>query len=163
MEKFVVISCNRNAPPIRIHMYSAFESNPNSALRRVGNIRPTSHILLALTTAHLKQWAGKLEKRFPDEIALAKFVVFSCDQNLPVRIHMDEVCESNADSALLRVGNQRQTSHILLALTPAQLRQLADELEKQSPNEIAMSQDAAFREELEYQKAMQAELGAGSL
>jgi hypothetical protein len=155
MDKFVVISCNRNAPPIRIHMDAACEGSPNSALRRIGNLRPTSHVLVAMTPAHLRDWAGKLAQRFPEEPAPTQFVVISCDP-YPVCVHMDAVCASNSDSALIQAGAQRQRAHILLALTSAQLRELAHKLDKRSPAEISMTQDAALAEEFQALQAEQA-------
>jgi hypothetical protein len=155
MDKFVVISCNRNAPPIRIHMDAACEGSPNSALRRIGNLRPTSHVLVAMTPAHLRDWAGKLAQRSPEETAPTKFVVISCDP-YPVCVHMDAVCASNSDSALIQAGAQHQTAHILLALTSAQLRELAHKLDKRSPAEISMTQDAALEEEFQALQAEQA-------
>ena len=153
MDKFVVISCNRNAPPIRIHMDAACEGSPNSALRRIGNLRPTSHVLIAMTPTHLRDWADKLAPRSPQETAPTKFVVISCDP-YPVCVHMDAVCASNSDSALIQVSEERQTAHILLALTSAQLRELAHKLDRRSPAEISMTQDAALQEEFQ---ALQAE------
>jgi hypothetical protein len=153
MDKFVVISCNRYAPPIRIHIDAACEGSPNSALRRIGNLRPTSHVLIAMTPTHLRDWADKLAPRSPQETAPTKFVVISCDPS-PVCVHMDAVCASNSDSALIQVSEQRQTAHILLALTSAQLRELAHKLDRRSPAEISMTQDAALQEEFQ---ALQAE------
>jgi len=153
MDKFVVISCNRYAPPIRIHIDAACEGSPNSALRRIGNLRPTSHVLIAMTPTHLRDWADKLAPRSPQETAPTKFVVISCDPS-PVCVHMDAVCASNSDSALIQVSEQRQATHILLALTSAQLRELAHKLDRRSPAEISMTQDAALQEEFQ---ALQAE------
>jgi hypothetical protein len=153
MDKFVVISCNRYAPPIRIHIDAACEGSPNSALRRIGNLRPTSHVLIAMTPTHLRDWADKLAPRSPQETAPTKFVVISCDPS-PVCVHMDAVCASNSDSALIQVSEQRQAAHILLALTSAQLRELAHKLDRRSPAEISMTQDAALQEEFQ---ALQAE------
>jgi len=148
-----VISCNRYAPPIRIHIDAACEGSPNSALRRIGNLRPTSHVLIAMTPTHLRDWADKLAPRSPQETAPTKFVVISCDPS-PVCVHMDAVCASNSDSALIQVSEQRQAAHILLALTSAQLRELAHKLDRRSPAEISMTQDAALQEEFQ---ALQAE------
>jgi hypothetical protein len=67
---------------------------------------------------------------------------------------MDAVCASNSDSALIQVSEQRQAAHILLALTSAQLRELAHKLDRRSPAEISMTQDAALQEEFQ---ALQAE------
>jgi hypothetical protein len=153
MDKFVVISCNRYAPPIRIHIDAACEGSPNSALRRIGNLRPTSHVLIAMTPTHLRDWADKLAPRSPQETAPTKFVVISCDPS-PVCVHMDAVCASNSDSALIQVSEKRQAAHILLALTSAQLRELAHKLDRRSPAEISMTQDAALQEEFQ---ALQAE------
>jgi hypothetical protein len=153
MDKFVVISCNRYAPPIRIHIDAACEGSPNSALRRIGNLRPTSHVLIAMTPTHLRDWADKLAPRSPQETTPTKFVVISCDPS-PVCVHMDAVCASNSDSALIQVSEERQTAHILLALTSAQLRELAHKLDRRSPAEISMTQDAALQEEFQ---ALQAE------
>src|SRR5665213_3298896 len=153
MDKFVVISCNRYAPPIRIHIDAACEGSPNSALRRIGNLRPTSHVLSAMTPTHLRDWADKLAPRSPQETAPTKFVVISCDPT-PVCVHMDAVCASNSDSALIQVSEQRQAAHILLALTSAQLRELAYKLDRRSPAEISMTQEAALQEEFQ---ALQAE------
>jgi hypothetical protein len=153
MDKFVVISCNRYAPPIRIHIDAACEGSPNSALRRIGNLRPTSHVLIAMTPTHLRDWADKLAPRSPQETAPTKFVVISCDPS-PVCVHMDAVCASNSDSALIQVSEERQAAHILLALTSAQLRELAHKLDRRSPAEISMTQDAALQEEFQ---ALQAE------
>ena len=153
MDKFVVISCNRYAPPIRIHIDAACEGSPNSALRRIGNLRPTSHVLIAMTPTHLRDWADKLAPRSTQETAPTKFVVISCDPS-PVCVHMDAVCASNSDSALIQVSEQRQAAHILLALTSAQLRELAHKLDRRSPAEISMTQDAALQEEFQ---ALQAE------
>jgi len=148
-----VISCNRYAPPIRIHIDAACEGSPNSALRRIGNLRPTSHVLIAMTPTHLRDWADKLAPRSPQETAPTKFVVISCDPS-PVCVHMDAVCASNSDSALIQVSEERQAAHILLALTSAQLRELAHKLDRRSPAEISMTQDAALQEEFQ---ALQAE------
>lgn len=148
-----MISCNRYAPPIRIHIDAACEGSPNSALRRIGNLRPTSHVLIAMTPTHLRDWADKLAPRSPQETAPTKFVVISCDPS-PVCVHMDAVCASNSDSALIQVSEQRQAAHILLALTSAQLRELAHKLDRRSPAEISMTQDAALQEEFQ---ALQAE------
>lgn len=148
-----MISCNRYAPPIRIHIDAACEGSPNSALRRIGNLRPTSHVLIAMTPTHLRDWADKLAPRSPQETAPTKFVVISCDPS-PVCVHMDAVCASNSDSALIQVSEERQTAHILLALTSAQLRELAHKLDRRSPAEISMTQDAALQEEFQ---ALQAE------
>ena len=148
-----MISCNRYAPPIRIHIDAACEGSPNSALRRIGNLRPTSHVLIAMTPTHLRDWADKLAPRSPQETAPTKFVVISCDP-YPVCVHMDAVCASNSDSALIQVSEKRQAAHILLALTSAQLRELAHKLDRRSPAEISMTQDAALQEEFQ---ALQAE------
>lgn len=148
-----MISCNRYAPPIRIHIDAACEGSPNSALRRIGNLRPTSHVLIAMTPTHLRDWADKLAPRSPQETAPTKFVVISCDPS-PVCVHMDAVCASNSDSALIQVSEERQAAHILLALTSAQLRELAHKLDRRSPAEISMTQDAALQEEFQ---ALQAE------
>lgn len=148
-----MISCNRYAPPIRIHIDAACEGSPNSALRRIGNLRPTSHVLIAMTPTQLRDWADKLAPRSPQETAPTKFVVISCDPS-PVCVHMDAVCASNSDSALIQVSEQRQAAHILLALTSAQLRELAHKLDRRSPAEISMTQDAALQEEFQ---ALQAE------
>jgi hypothetical protein len=77
-----------------------------------------------------------------------RFLVISCNAKAkPLRIHMDAAYEASSDESLLRIAGFRRTSDVLLALTPKQLRQFADELESRTPEQIAETQQAAKAEE----------------
>ena len=114
-DKFVVISCNQHAPPIRIHMDAACRQ-PEFRPAPDREPRPTSHVLVAMTPAHLatgRQAGARSPEELPDQVRR-----HSCDPH-PVCVHMDAVCASNSDSALIQAGAQRQTAHILLAACSA--------------------------------------------
>lgn len=82
------------------------------------------------------------------KMQMNRFLVISCNaKTKPVRIHMDAAYEASSDESLLRIAGFRRTSDVLLALTPEQLRQFADELESRTPEQIAETQQAAKAEE----------------
>jgi hypothetical protein len=81
---------------------------------------------------------------------MKKYLVFSFNRQ-DMRIHMDCAATPNPDAALQSIANIRKTSDVIVALQPAQLRELADKLERLSVEQIAATQAAALREETEHQ------------
>ena len=81
---------------------------------------------------------------------MEKFCVLSFNAE-DVRIHIDPAYENTADNALRKISEIRKTSHVILALTPATLRDIADKLEARNPTEISQAQKAAAVEETAFQ------------
>ena len=79
-----------------------------------------------------------------------KYLVFSFNRD-DMRIHMDCAATSNPDAALQTIASIRKTSDVILALQPAQLRELAEKLDHMSPQQIDAAQAAALQEENEHQ------------
>lgn len=79
-----------------------------------------------------------------------KYLVFSFNRQ-DMRIHMDCAVTPNPDAALQTIANIRKTSDVILALQPAQLRELADKLDHISREQIDAALAAALQEELEHQ------------
>ena len=79
-----------------------------------------------------------------------KYLVFSFNRD-DMRIHMDCAATPNPDAALRSIANIRKTSDVILALQPAQLRELAEKLDQLSVEQIAAAQASALQEETEHQ------------
>ena len=85
---------------------------------------------------------------------MEKFCVLSFNAE-DVRIHIDPAYENSSDDALRKVSEIRKTSHVILALTPATLRDIADKLESKTPSAINEAQKAAAVEEANFQAQKQ--------
>jgi hypothetical protein len=71
MEKYLVISCNRAAKPVRLHLDPVIEVDKNAAGKKIAELRQTSDVLLALTSTELRSLAANIERASSEVIALA--------------------------------------------------------------------------------------------
>lgn len=84
-----------------------------------------------------------------------KYAVFSVNSE-SCRSAVDCVWESNPNVAMQRVAGIREQSHIVVALTPAQLRELADKMEAMTAEQIVSALKDAQTEETLFQVQRQA-------
>jgi len=168
----------------RISLDSEWAEVAASALMAVAEVRKHTDVLLAWTPAQMRQMADLLSAMTPGQIAFNRrltkleekafpggqtarpmvrmvephggpFLVISYNPATEA-VHLDTEWSDSPDTALVSAASLRCRAHVILALTPEQLRQMAANLERLTLDQIARNRRAAEHEEM----AFYSELGA---
>lgn len=159
----------------RISLDSEWAESATGAMTAVAGMRKAADVLLAWTPGQMRQMADLLAAMTPEEIAFNRrsteleeraflagqtartsghavgpesqpFLVISFNPVTEV-VHLDTELSDNPDAALSSVAGIRGRAHVILALTSAQLREMAANLEGLTAEQIASNRRAAEQEE----------------
>ena len=162
----------------RISLDSEWAEAAAGALTAVAALRKYSDVLLAWTPSQMRQMAGLLGAMTPEQIAINRrsseleerafsrgqtarpmvrvvepqrspFLVISYNP-VTEAVHLDTEWSDSPDAALVSAAAIRRGAHVILALTPEQLRQMAANLENLTADQIARNRRAAEHEEMTF-------------
>lgn len=158
----------------RISLDAEWAESPTDAMKAVADVRQGADVLVAWAPDQLRRMAdllaavspkqsecnrqsAELEERgfltnratFPVSGVgppTQRFLVISYSP-LTEAVHLDTELSAGPDAALMSVARIRARAHVILAVTPAQLREMAANLDCLTEAQISLNRRAAEQEE----------------
>ena len=172
-ERYLVIGFQ--PPTRRISLDSEWAESATDAMKAVAGMRKAADVLLAWTPGQMRLMADLLAAMTPQQIAFNRRTAeleeraFRASQTAPPQVHtagpqcqpflvisynpdteavhLDPELNDSSDAALRSVAGIRGRAHVILAFTPEQLREMVDNLEGLTAEQMARNRRAAEQEE----------------
>lgn len=161
----------------RISLDAEWAESPTDAMKAVADVRQGADVLVAWAPDQMRRMADLLAAMSPKQIAfnrqsaeLEEWEFLTNRTTLPVSgvgpppqrflvisysplteaVHLDTELSAGPDAALMSVACIRARAHVILAVTPAQLREMAANLDCLTEAQIALNHRAAEQEERDF-------------
>ena len=161
----------------RISLDAEWAESPTDAMKAVADFRQGADVLVAWAPDQLRRIADLLAAMSPKQSAFnrqsseleergfltnrttlpasragpptQRFLVISYSP-LAGAVHLDSELSAGPDAALMSVARIRARAHVILAVTPPQLREMAANLDCLTEAQIALNHRAAEQEERDF-------------
>jgi len=161
----------------RISLDAEWAESPTDAMKTVADVRQGADVLVAWAPDQMRRMANLLAAMSPKQSAFnrqsaeleergfltnrttlpvsgvgpstQRFLVISYNP-LTEAVHLDTELSAGPDAALISVARIRARAHVILAVTPAQLREMAANLDCLTLGQIALNRRAAEQEERDF-------------
>ena len=161
----------------RISLDAEWAESPTDAMKAVADVRQGADVLVAWAPDQMRRMADLLAAmslkqsactRQPAELEVRglltnrttlpvsgvgpptqRFLVISYSP-LTEAVYLDTKLSAGPDAALMSVARIRARAHVILAVTPAQLREMAANLDCLTVQQIALNRRAAEQEERDF-------------